>query len=215
MTYFLLLATAIISFMGLWVPSLQEKFIFSTKSIKQNNEWYRFLSSGLIHADIPHLLCNMYTLYIFGIALETILQSPLYFGNKGLYIFALLYCTALVVCLIPTYIKQRKNEYYHCLGASGAVSAIVFAFIVIFPTTQIELILLPGIHTPAFIFALLFIGASFYLSKTGHGNINHSAHLWGALYGMIFIWGASSIFSTIDLKTTFVSQIKYYLSTIF
>jgi len=109
------------------------------------------------------------------------------FGDKtGLILYALLYITALLASLIPTY-SQHKHDYrYRSLGASGAVSAIVFAGILLYPDFKIGLLFIPPI-IPGYIFGPLYLIATVYLSKRGGDNINHSAHLWGSLYGVAYV----------------------------
>jgi membrane associated rhomboid family serine protease len=128
-----------------------------------------------------HLAFNMFTLYFFGTALENY-----YMGILGLqhYYFTILYITALIVANIPSYFKQRDNYNYRSLGASGAVCAVMFAFIMISPWETLSIFGL--IPVPAIVYAIIFLGYSIYMSRRGGDNVNHDAHLWGALYGVVY-----------------------------
>lgn len=168
---FILLSTVVTSFFQ--DPHTMEKFLFIPKRIAKKNEWYRFLTSSLIHADFLHLLFNMMTFFFFGPVLEK---------QMGHIPFAGLYLFAQCVSHIPTYI-QYKDKEYASLGASGAVSGVVFGVILYYPWTKVYVFLFP---MPAILYAILFIAFSHYAAKNANDNINHSAHLWGALAGFVF-----------------------------
>jgi membrane associated rhomboid family serine protease len=158
-----------------------DALIFWPPAISMRHQYYRFVSCGFIHADLMHLAFNMFTLYFFGRALENY-----YMGILGLqhYYYTLLYLTALIVANIPSYLKQRDNYNYRSLGASGAVCAVMFAFIMISPWET--LYIFARIPIPAIVYAVLFLGYTIYMSRRGGDNVNHDAHLWGALYGVVF-----------------------------
>ncbi|WP_315814896.1 rhomboid family intramembrane serine protease [Paraflavitalea speifideaquila] len=164
----------------------------------------------MIHADWMHLIFNMYALYMFGVGVEGFFSNYL-FQDKGKLFYMLMYISALGVCLLPTYGKHKDDSYYRSLGASGAVSAVIFAYILVNPMANLGLIFIPGIRIPGFIFGFIYLGISSYLDKRGGGNINHSAHIWGALYGMIFVIVMAAIFSDYPVLSQFVSQVKEYL----
>ncbi|PZP45851.1 MAG: rhomboid family intramembrane serine protease [Pseudopedobacter saltans] len=208
-TLVIIVITCIVSFIGFSNRDLINKLIFYPPSIKQSNEWYRFISHGLIHADIGHLFFNMFSLYSFGGALETVLKN--FFGGAGTIVYILFYVSAIVISSIPTYLKNKDNQYYMSLGASGAISAVVFAVIVIFPTIPLGILLLP-FEIPAFIFGVLYVILSAYLDKKGTGNVNHSAHLYGALYGIFFI-AVLCQFVHFPIFTNFILQIKAYFTS--
>jgi membrane associated rhomboid family serine protease len=179
-TTIIIVLTSVISFLAFNNPRLMNALIFWPPAVSMRNQYYRFVTCGLIHADVMHLAFNMLTLYFFGKALESY-----YMGILGLqhYYFTILYFTALIVANIPSYIKQHDNYNYRSLGASGAVCAVLFAFILLRPWDTIFLFF---IKMPAIIYAVLFLAYSIYMSRRGGDNVNHDAHLWGALYGVLF-----------------------------
>ena len=207
-TLIIVIITAIISFMAFSNQEMLNKLIFYPPAISKEREWYRFFSNGLIHADLGHLAFNMISLYMFGDFVETAFAQV--FGDSGKVLYLVMYITALAVCLVPTYISQKDNYYYRSLGASGAVSAVVFVGIFLYPDQKIGLFFIPPI-IPGFIFGPIYLIATAYLAKRGSGNINHSAHLWGALYGIAFLIVLSAAlhtgFSPID---HFIESVKAY-----
>jgi membrane associated rhomboid family serine protease len=207
-TLIIIIITAIISFMAFSNHELMDKLIFYPPAISKEHQWYRFFSNGLIHADIGHLAFNMLSLYLFGDFVEKAFAEI--FGDSGKLIYLVMYITALAICLIPTYISQKENYHYRSLGASGAVSAVVFAGIFLFPDQKIGLFFIPPI-IPGFIFGPIYLILTAYLAKRGGGGINHSAHLWGALYGIVFLIVMSSAlhtgFNPID---HFIQSVKAY-----
>ncbi len=168
---FILLATIVTSLFQ--DTKTLDKFLFIPKKIAKKNEWYRFLTSSLIHADFLHLLFNMMTFFFFGPVLE---KQMGHLNFAGLYLFA------QIVSHIPSYL-QYKDKEYASLGASGAVSGVVFGVILYFPWTKVYVFLFP---MPAILYAILFIAFSHYASRNVNDNINHTAHLWGALAGFVF-----------------------------
>ena len=173
---------------------LKNKLMFNAYMINHRKEWYRFFSNGLIHADWMHLAFNMYSLYIFGIAAEQGYSNL--FENKGVLFFILLYVGGLGMSSIYSYEKHKNDMYYNALGASGAVSAVVFAFIMLAPTAKSGFLFIP-VPIPAYLFGLIFLGIEYYLGKRGQSNIGHDAHFWGAIFGAVF---------TIILKPSLVSE---------
>jgi membrane associated rhomboid family serine protease len=183
-----------------------DDLIFYPPAITNRNQWYRFITCGFIHADIPHLGFNMLSLYMLGSETELLFQEI--FKDSGRLLYLLMYLSSLFVCLVPTYLKHKDSYHYRSLGASGAVSAVVFAFIFLQPTRGLGLLIIPGIYPPAFIFGFLYLGISAYQAKKGNSNINHSAHLWGAVYGIIFLAITAGVFTEYNLWDNFVLQVK-------
>lgn len=177
-TLILIAITCAVSLVALNNPKMIEALILSPPAISRNNEYYRLISYGLVHADFQHLLFNMITLYFFGRVME-----QFYTAAMGAYGFALFYVLGLVASILPTYLKNRNNSGYRSLGASGAVSAVLFAFILFQPWATIYIFVVP---VPAIIYALAYIAYTIYSDRRGGDNVNHSAHLWGAAYGVAF-----------------------------
>ena len=207
-TLTLLVITVALSLFGFANKKVINDFIFYPPAIKRDNEWWRFITNGFIHADLGHLAFNMFSLYMFGEFVEK--YFIVLFNEKGKALYLAMYLTALVVCLIPTYIIQRNNNHYRSLGASGAVSAVVFAGVFLDPTIKIGLFIIPPI-IPGFIFGPLYLLMTIYMSKRGGDNINHSAHFWGSVWGVGFLIIACKLFPGFDLIQNFVSQVSAYL----
>jgi membrane associated rhomboid family serine protease len=150
--------------------------------IKTKHQYYRFLTSGFIHQDHIHLFFNMFSLFFFGQAVEYVFEDL--FGLAGSVYFVLLYLCAIIVSDIPTYLKHKNNPDYNSLGASGGVAAIIFAFILFRPLDDIYLY--AALPVPGFILGSLYIIFSWYQGRKAKDNINHDAHLYGALFGFLF-----------------------------
>ncbi len=200
--------TVIVSILAFYNEEVMDKLIFHPHTVSRHNEWYRFVSSGFIHADFMHLAFNMFSFYMFGDYVEQYFH--MLFGNNGKMLYLILYLSSLVVCMIPTYLQQKDRYNYNSLGASGAVSAIVFAGIFLMPTIQIGFFIIPPI-IPGFIFGPIYLGITAYLAKQGHGSINHSAHLWGSLYGVVFLIIAAYFIAQFNVVSSFIEQIRLYL----
>jgi membrane associated rhomboid family serine protease len=207
-TLTLLVITVALSLFGFGNKKVINDFIFYPPAIKRDNEWWRFITNGFIHADLGHLAFNMFSLYMFGEFVEK--YFIVLFNEKGKALYLAMYLTALVVCLIPTYIMQRNSNSYRSLGASGAVSAVVFAGVFLDPTIKIGLFIIPPI-IPGFIFGPLYLLMTIYMSRRGGDNINHSAHFWGSVWGVGFLILACKIFPGFDPIQNFVSQVSAYL----
>src|SRR5215831_1415186 len=171
-TVIIVIITCVVSFMAFSNQKLKSDLIFYPPAIANNKQWYRFFTSGLIHDNIGHLLFNMVSLYSFGRFVEQGFADI--FGDKGVLLYALLYITALAASDIPTYSREKNNYHYAALGASGAVSAVVFVGIMLSPIQKIGFIFFP-IGIPGFIFGALFLVISAYLAKQGQSRIGHSA----------------------------------------
>src|ERR1700744_6019507 len=162
--------------------------LFAFSNEKYHNKWmlqpyyvargedvYTYFTSALIHADWMHLIFNMLSYYFFAFALE---------AKLGHWQFALLYTASMVLSDIPTVIKHKNNPGYRCLGASGAVSAVIFGAILFFPTSEMQLMILP-IPMQAWIFGILYLVYCHFASKRGRDHVNHDAHLFGAISGIV------------------------------
>lgn len=210
-TLIIIIMTCIVSFTAFNNQKVMDDLIFYPPAVSKQKQYYRFFTCGFIHANIPHLLFNMYSFWIFGEYVE--IRFMTIFGPAGRWLYLLMYLSALLFCLLPTYKKNKENYYYKSLGASGAVSAVIFAFIFLDPLQRMGLIFLPSsLMIPGFIFGAVFLIISSYLDKKEGGNINHSAHIWGALYGVIFLMIFGFV-AKVNLFQNFVSQVKGYLSS--
>ena len=204
-TLVIIIITTLVSIGGFSSPKIIDDLIFYPPAVTEQRQWWRFFTCGFIHADFGHLILNMFVLYLFGLKVEkTFIEI---FGRNGSILYLVMYISALVVCLLPTFKKHRHNYYYRSLGASGAVSAVVFAGILFDPISGIGLFFIP-IYIAGFLFAIIYLLFSYWLDKKGAGNINHSAHIFGALYGVAFTLVASRIFSDFPLLTYFIDRIK-------
>jgi membrane associated rhomboid family serine protease len=150
----------------------------------------------------------MFALYSFGTAVESMLYSnDCVFGTRGKLFYIILYIGGLIVASIPDYIKHRNNYNYRSLGASGAVSGVIFAAIALLPQLPIRFFFIP-VDIPGYIFGLVYLAISAYLDKRGGGNINHSAHFWGAAYGLIFTFVCGQLFGNMNMISNFTRQIQ-------
>ena len=212
-TLIIIISTVIVSFIAFKNQQVMDNLIFYPPAINEKNQYYRFITCGFIHADVGHLAFNMISFYLFsnGLVEPKFME---FFGDYGRAMLLIMYVLALIVCLLPTYWKNKTNENYKSLGASGAVSAVVFAGLMISPLSQIGFFIIPPI-IPGFIFGPLYLVISAYMDKRGGDNINHSAHIWGALFGVAFIIIATKLYSNYDVWTHFVDDIKFYMKTKF
>jgi len=199
-TYVIMAITALVSYKAFQDSSLKWRFMFNAYEIKRKKEWYRFFSHGLIHADWVHLGLNIYVLYLFGGKVEHEFIKE--FGMvRGIVNYLLLYVGGLAVSSFYSYAKHQDNPNYNALGASGAVSAVVFASIALFPMDKLGIILIP-FYIPGVIFGALYLLYSNYMAKKQMDNIGHDAHFWGALFGFVITF----VFNP-DLLSSFVNQI--------
>ncbi len=206
-TLIIIIITCIVSFTAFSNQKIINDLIFYPPAITNDKQWYRFITCGFIHADFGHLAFNMFSFYLFGGLVEDAFTQI--FAEKGKLIYAALYITALIASLIPTYSKEKDNYYYRSLGASGAVSAVVFAGIFLYPLDKIGLFIIPPI-IPGFIFGPIYLFMSAMMSKRGGDNINHSAHIWGAIYGVVFLIVMSFALSDFNPVTNFLEEVKSF-----
>ena len=178
-TLLIIAITCVVSFLAFSNPKMLSDLILWPPAISRGKQYYRLLTYGFIHADGQHLLFNMVTLFFFGRLIEQFMAG--YIGTLG---FVAFYLSAIVVSILPTYMKNVGNPAYRSLGASGGVSAVLFAFVLLQPWTTIYVFFIP---CPAIIYAVLYIAYSIYMDRQGSDNVNHSAHLWGAAYGVLFL----------------------------
>lgn len=175
----IIIVTCVISIMSFNRPGEIDKLSMWPYMVKEHKQYYRFITAGLVHADYMHLGFNMLTMWFFGKYIEMIFLDL--FGGK-IY-FLVFYVLALIVSDIPSFFRHRNNYSYRSIGASGAVSAVVFAFILFQPWAKIVVFVIP---MPAILYGVLFLGYSVYMSRRGGDGINHDAHFWGAVFGIVF-----------------------------
>ena len=184
LTYLLLAITVLVSVKAFSDLSFRDKLMLNPYDVVHNKNWYRCFSHAFIHGDIMHLVFNMYVLYIFGEATEA---SFVYkYSNKGYLYFGMLYVGGILFSTLWSIYRHKDNPYYNSLGASGAVSAVVFAFIIMFPKVELGIFPFPPI-IPAFIFGPLILVFEYYMAKRGGSHIAHDAHFAGAIFGIIFM----------------------------
>lgn len=181
-TWIMIILTTLVSYVAFSNPELMVKLQFNAAEIIHRKQYYRLLSHAFVHAGWTHLLVNMMVLYFFGVPVESFLG--LYFGNKGAALFLLLYGGGLLMSNLWSLIRHRNNYYYNAVGASGAVSAVMFTFIFLDPWQKLYffgIVPIPGI-----LFAAGYLVYSWYKSKNESDNIAHDAHFLGAVYGFVF-----------------------------
>ena len=197
-------------------PDLLEAGILRPyRMARDNGQWYRFISSGFLHADWGHLLFNMIAFYSFGGLVLGVLANGTNtpgiegFGALGgLWRFLLLYLGGIVVSDIPTYFRHRDDRDYGSLGASGGVASVLFAGVIFSPLNKIYMMFIP-VGIPGFIFGFLYLAYSYYQGRRRGDNINHDAHFYGALYGVVLVL---VLIPASGLE--FVRQIQYFLKSI-
>ena len=177
-TLLLIAVTVLVSWRAFNDRRLMERLILWPPAIQRYRQYDRLVTHGFIHADGQHLLFNMITLFFFGRAIE-----PVFVERIGMLGFAAFYVSAIVMAIMPTYFRHQRDAGYRSLGASGAVSAVLFSFILFAPWSLIFVFFIP---VPAIIYAAPYIGYSIWMDRRGGDNVNHSAHLWGAAYGVLF-----------------------------
>ena len=174
-TLITVIVTVAISIAAFNNENLVNKLILWPRYMNDPQEYYRLLTSGFIHADWNHLIFNMVSLYFIGSSAESILGMG----------FLTLYLTGIIISSLPSFLKHRNNSYYRSLGASGGVAAIMFFFIYFAPWSKLYIIFLP-IGIPAILFGVLYLVYEAYMAKKGGGTMNHDAHFWGAVYGLVY-----------------------------
>ncbi|MFY0650951.1 MAG: rhomboid family intramembrane serine protease [Cyclobacteriaceae bacterium] len=203
-TLILIIVTAAITISAWNRPELQYKLMMNPYSVVHKSQFYRLLSSGFVHGSWMHLGFNMFTFFFFGRLIEQLYSYML--GPNGPYYFLALYILGIIISDIPSIIKHRDHPNYNSLGASGGVSAVVFSSIMFLPLEKIYIMGIIGI--PGFILGILYIIYSYYEGKRMADNVNHHAHLIGAIFGVVF-----SIYVQPTVLMSFFEQVMSYMSS--
>lgn len=172
---------------SLWAFSnhaIFSKYLFSAYATHHYKQYYRLFTHAFLHGDYAHLAFNMYALFLFGRVLEE-QYFPLLFQEKAVFYYILLYIGGIFFSSLFDLIKQKNNPNYSSVGASGAVTAIVFSAILINPTMGMGILFIP-FYIPAWAFGGLYLLYSWYMGKRQLDNIGHNAHFWGAVFGFVF-----------------------------
>ena len=181
----IIVITVLISFQANKNPDLKQRFLFIPYQLKHNNEYYRLISHIFIHADISHLAFNMISLYFLGSTLSYYFID--YYGLQlGTAYLFILYFAGAIFASLPSFLKNQDNPTYRSLGASGAVSAVIFAAIIWNPTMSLGIMFFP-FPIPAYIFGPIYLAIEYFSMRRGGTGVAHDAHLGGALFGILFV----------------------------
>jgi len=183
LTFIILAATVLVSWRAFEQSGLFEKLLHSPYRVKHQKQYYRLFSHMLVHADGIHLALNMFVFYSFGRVMESIFTIN-WGGTKGGAMFVALYVLGGAAATLPSMRKHADNYGYNSVGASGAVSALLMAYMVLFPLNEIAFFFIP---MPAFIGVFVFFLLEHFMKRNVRSNIAHDAHIWGALFGIVFI----------------------------
>jgi membrane associated rhomboid family serine protease len=178
-----IIITVLVSILAFFNREVFDSFKFNPFAIKHNGQGWRFLTYGLIHADWIHLFINMFVLYSFGKAVVD--QYLYYFDSKGYMFYLLLYVGGIVFSVLFDYGKHKDDIFYNAVGASGAVSAVLFASILLHPAGRVMIFPIP-FPLPSIVFGVFYLIYSAVMAKRGRDNVGHNAHFWGAVYGIAF-----------------------------
>lgn len=182
-TYIIIFITVVISVIAFSNEEIFSKLKFNAYDVKHSNHWYRFFTYGFVHAGYVHLFINMLVLYSFGTIVETFFHN--YFPGKASFYYLLLYGGGLLLSIIPAFGKYKNDVFYNAVGASGAIAAVLFSSIILYPTGKIFFFFIP-IPIPAPVFGVFYLVYEYYMAKHSRDNIGHDAHLWGAIFGVVF-----------------------------
>lgn len=208
-TYAIIGFTCLVSYLCWNNPESFSKLAHIPTRVENQGEYYRLFSAGLVHADMMHLIFNMFSLYSFGSLAEEIFKSEYMFGESiGGTMFLVFYVSAIMAANAPAFIKNKNNYSYIGVGASGAVSAVIYACILFVPNAQLRVFF--AIPMPAWLFGFLYLAYESYAHKNVNDNIAHDVHFAGAIYGVLFI--AAKNF---DVVLYFIDQVQSSITSIF
>lgn len=178
----IIIITSLISIMAFSNPKLLSQLQFNAYAIKNHKQGWRFFTYGLVHAGWGHLAINMFVFWSFGKIVFFLYQF--HFGKLGILYFLLLYVGGIMFSVLFDYGRHKNDQWYNAVGASGAVAAVVFASIILYPSGGVYLFFIP-IEIPSPIFGILYLVYSAYMARRGRDNIGHDAHFWGSVYGVV------------------------------
>lgn len=201
-TYFIIGVTALVSYLSFSNSDLFDKLQFNAARVIHRKEYYRLITHAFVHANWSHLLVNMLVLFFFGRVIEMYFEY--YFGNRTIAYFLLLYFGGILASNIWSLLTQKNNYYYNAVGASGAVSAILFASIFFSPLEPVFLFMILPI--PGIVFGVAYLFYSYQMSKKKTDNVAHDAHFLGAIFGFVF-----PILLKPDLFSRFIDQLFSFL----
>jgi len=199
----IIIITSVISVMAFSNPELLNRLQFNAYAIKNKKQGWRFFTYGLVHAGWGHLAINMFVFWSFGQIVFFLYQ--IHFGSIGILYFLLLYVGGIMFSVLFDYRRHKNDPWYNAVGASGAVAAVVFASIILYPAGGVYLFFIP-IEIPSPIFGILYLVYSAYMARRGRDNIGHDAHFWGSVYGIML---------TVALKPQLFLDFIYQLGNIF
>lgn len=202
----LILVTVLISVPAFGSSERMSKLVFNPYVVKLRKEWYRVITHGFVHVGWGHLLVNMFVLFFFGRNMEHILMT--HFGEMGRVYFLMLYFGGMIFATLPAFKKHANNPNYNSVGASGAVSAVLFAHILVLPTELLYLYF--AIPIPSFIFGIAYLWYEAWMDKKSADNIAHDAHFWGAIFGVAFMVAVDY-----NYFIQFFVQISQWISNLF
>jgi len=181
-TYLIIGITAVVSFLAFQNVSLMEKLQFNAAQVVHRKQYYRLISHAFVHVSWTHLIVNMLVLYFFGRNVET--YFGYFFGNKAVFYFIMLYLGGMLASNVWSLIKHQNDYYYNAVGASGAVSAVLFTFIFLDPWEMLYLFAI--IPIPGIVFGVGYLIYSYQMGKRKTDNVAHDAHFLGAVFGFVF-----------------------------
>jgi membrane associated rhomboid family serine protease len=185
-TIVIIVITALISYKGFNDSAFFSKWKHFPYAEHRNRDYLRMLTSGFLHGSWLHLIINMYVLWGFGQTVEN--EFVHLFGPiGGRVLFAIMYLLTIIAADLPTYMKHKDNPGFSSIGASGAVSGVLFIFILFYPWAGLQFIFLPGVNIPAIVIGVLYLVYSHWASRNSKDIIDHDAHFYGALFGIVFI----------------------------
>lgn len=204
LTYVLMALIAGISFLGFWMPGLKAAGCFSPYETVHQGKWWQLFTHGFFHADFMHLAFNLWVFYLMGVPVESYLNMVQ--GNLGDFSFISLFLGGLLFSSVWALISKSNRPNYRELGASGAVSSILFAFILIQPNQKLYFIFLPGIGIPAFVFGIGYLLYSVWMARRNSDGVAHDAHFTGGLFGIVYM-----LLVQPRLGLYFIDLLAYYL----